>query len=980
MCPEHPPLNCSLLYQNVRGLNTKVTEFYTNCCVSDVDVILLTETWLTSSVLSGELFPASFNVFRCDRAGGRGGGVLAAISSRLYVKDLNLMSPVPSLEVLGVKITRNCVKPDQCFTVVVLYIPPSFGPHNYAELFDYLESNLDFANPVLICGDFNIPEFIKASSKAQSSNVFNAFMHFASLNNLTQHNNVLNANERILDLVLATDDLKISVTKYELPLVSEDCHHPCLNITLCDGIVSNSQFLRNPEIARFKFRSCNLENLYVAVCNIDWSTVLNSHNVNSACNEFYDILFNVIDACVPKSLSTSKACDYPVWFTRSIIDKIKIKNKHWNTYRKTKSLFHLDRVKSLRRDIRKEARTEYLLFIDRTERSLKHDPKKFWNFIDQKKRSTSVPGHMVNGDKVLTTRQDIVDAFAKHFASVFIDDNRNHSCDAGCRDFSESACEQCGKCCCDSNGLKLEFDNFKTTLSAFCIVETDILKAAKKIKANNVCGPDNLPAFFVVDCIRFLSTPLLHIFNLILNSCVYPDMWRVSKVFPVYKSAERSAVTNYRPIALLSNFSKLFECILSNFIYAHVINSISPYQHGFIRGRSTCTNLCEFTQFVSAAMDSRLQVDAIYTDLTKAFDRVHHCILLKKLKYFGICEQIVLLVKSLLVGRTQFVEYRGVRSPSYYVGSGVVQGSNLGPLLFLIFYNDVVNSISSNVYIYADDLKLARIIKCAADCFELQKDIDNLNLWCEVNKLTLNTNKCKKISFTRNNSKISFYYNVCGYPLTNSDEITDLGVIVDNHLTFVPHILHIANSAMKILGFIIRNTRDFTRIDCVKLLFYSLVRSKLEYCSVIWKPYHQTYIDLLESVLRKFAKHVHFKMLHVYPERHCSQAALLNTVNECSLYARRNVFSLIFVQKIVNGNISSDQLLSQVGLVVPRPSGRNSLTFHYNIPRTYHHLNSPMLHCFRLYNRLCNSSYDIFHDDFSHPRFKKALILMYDGT
>jgi hypothetical protein len=162
----------------------------------------------------------------------------------------------------------------------------------------------------------------------------------------------------------------------------------------------------------------------------------------------------------------------------------------------------------------------------------------------------------------------------------------------------------------------------------------------------------------------------------------------------------------------------------ANVMYSHVSHKIVPEQHGFIKGRYTVTNLVDFTQFVSKALDKRLQVDVIYTDLSKAFDRVNHCILLSKLRTCGLCDKLIMLVKALLIGRAQFVEYGGLKSNTYDTLSGVTQGSNSGPLLFLLFYNDIVKDINCKVFIYADDLKIAKIICNTGDCLDLQDSID----------------------------------------------------------------------------------------------------------------------------------------------------------------------------------------------------------------------------------------------------------------
>ena len=272
-----------------------------------------------------------------------------------------------------------------------------------------------------------------------------------------------------------------------------------------------------------------------------------------------------------KSKPKKQQSRYPIWFTRNIIAMINAKHKHWNIYRNTKSIFHLDKLKELRRDIRREARLEYIRFVRKSENSLNQDPKKFWSFVNQKRKHTSIPGSMTYNDNTLTSQQDIVNAFAAHFANTFNFDSNHHVCDNLCCDNHKVSCDLCNKICCPSLNFNENCDN-RTNLSRFSIEDGDILKAVSKMKPNNVCGSDNIPAFLIVDCINCLLLPLRHIFNLILKSCLFPKIWKISHVVPIFKAGDKTNIENYRPIALLRNVAKLFECILSEAIYSHVIS------------------------------------------------------------------------------------------------------------------------------------------------------------------------------------------------------------------------------------------------------------------------------------------------------------------------------------------------------------------------------------------------------------------------
>lgn len=252
---------------------------------------------------------------------------------------------------------------------------------------------------------------------------------------------------------------------------------------------------------------------------------------------------------------------------------------------------------------------------------------------------------------------------------------------------------------------------------------------------------------------------------------------------------------------------------------------------------------------LTEALDNNWQLDVVYTDFAKAFDRVNHTLLLYKLANLDFSRSAVKLFESYLSDRWQKVVFNGHVSERYKAISGVPQGANLGPLLFLVFINDLPAVVNNSKYaLFADDFKLWKITNSEASCYELQCDINNIYEWSQKNLLYFNINKCSTATFTKRLNQVIHQYVMNEKPIATKETITDLGVIFDKTLSFKYRIENIVNNSFRSLGFIIRNSYNFYNSVTLIKLYNTYVRSKLEYASVIWLPYYKTYIDQIEKV------------------------------------------------------------------------------------------------------------------------------------
>lgn len=507
---------------------------------------------------------------------------------------------------------------------------------------------------------------------------------------------------------------------------------------------------------------------------------------------------------------------------------------------------------------------------------------------------------MFLGTETSTTTEGICNLFAKQFASVFDDTAVNQDqIDRAIRDVPP------GAMCMSIN----EFD------------EEDVSDAIRKMKSSAIPGPDGIPSIVLIKCSSSICGPLRSIFNKSVSQAVFPQCWKKSVMFPAFKKGNKRDISNYRGVTSLCAGSKLLEILVSHKLFCAAKSYISQDQHGFFPGRSTATNLVQFTSSCLKSMEKEGQVDAVYTDLKSAFDRVNHQILLAKLDRLGVATNIVRWMKSYLTDRQLNVRLGIIESEPFTNHSGVPQGSNLGPLLFSIFFNDVCLVVPQGCRIvYADDFKIYWHVKSINDCRMLQTIIDMFASWCERNLLVISVKKCSVISFTRKRTPIIWTYHILDEPVERTSVVKDLGVMLDSELNFREHYNCIINKANRNLGFIFRISSEFRDPYCLRSLYFSLVRSLLETAVVVWSPYHNIWISRIEKIQSKFVRYA----LRFLPWRNPDE--LPPYENRCrllgmdTLQKRRDILRATFVGKVLQGEIDAPWILAQIDMnVIPRP-------------------------------------------------------------
>ena len=352
-----------------------------------------------------------------------------------------------------------------------------------------------------------------------------------------------------------------------------------------------------------------------------------------------------------------------------------------------------------------------------------------------------------------------------------------------------------------------------------------------------------------------IALPLKILFDKTMTEGKIPQDWKQAIVKPIFKKGDKHSASNYRPVSLTSVVSKLFESFIRDSISLHMRNEniLSDHQFGFTTGRSCVTQLlCCLQDWLESFEDDK-PVDVFYLDLQKAFDTVPHKRLLYKLENYGICDQVLAWIESFLLDRSQRVQVGNDTSDVLPVLSGVPQGSVLGPSLFLYYINDMPDALTCLVKIFADDTKAYSNISNKQDRDSLQDNLDKLVLWANDWQIRFNGSKCKVLHTGKNNP--IYTYNIGDSIMEVTTAEKDLGIIVDDKLTFETHIDKTIKRANKLSGMIVHNIKC-KDMSVMVPLFKALIRPIVEYGNPVWSPHLKKHINAVENVQRHFTKKI----------------------------------------------------------------------------------------------------------------------------
>jgi len=837
------------------------------------------------NIADSELGLSQFNIFRKDRSPVSsvklsGGGVLIAVSSRFT--SFLISTSVEDIECIFVALSDG---QGDVTIIGAVYVPPQQPSTTYRRFCDAVEEaylQVPKCKSICLLGDFNQP-YVDWSTIA-SPVLLPSTSHLVDLSellNLRQINSIKNSGNVMLDLVFSTNN-SASVQRALVTLLPEDRHHPPLDVALPFR-------LGKPEctvIYKKDLKRCDVEGVRQWLDTVDIKYSISEENVETQFGNFCKDLGEVVQLNSPmKRIGNS---NFPCWYGRDLQRLVILKKIAHKKYKTTLNAYHYAQFKSLRTQCKNLASLRHKEYICHIESSIPKNIKSFWSYANGLRMGSSVPHEMHYADQKSADPKEMCELISKFFSSVYKSTSSPsglflHSCHSNISNVVVSVEEVAGK-----------------------LSSLDVYKGP---------GPDGIPPCVLRHCHRELAPILASAFNLLLLKGTFPENWKLGYVVPIHKSGATNSATNYRPVVLQSVMAKVFESLVLDRLCFNFRSYISPNQHGFLSGRSTVTNLVLFQQYVMDAFSNNHQVDCLQLDFSKAFDRVSHSILLNKLEALGVGGSLLQWIESYLTGRTLMVKFASSFSRPFAVTSGVPQGSHLGPLLFNIYVNDITKLIKSEHLLFADDMKLFFKITCPRDCVILQTSLSAVYRWCKENSMDLNVSKSCVITFSRIKQPLVLDYRVGGASLPRSEVVKDLGVTFATSLNPSLHVMNTCAQANRMLGFIVRSTKDMNSVSSLLTLYKALVRPKLEYASVVWSPYQIILIEKLEAVQRRFLRLVGVRLGLGYLQAPVKQ--LEGFLGLQPLSVRRTYLDACFLKRVVQGDIDCPDLLKLMNFRVP---------------------------------------------------------------
>ena len=914
------------LHLNTRSLLPKIAELRIIAAESGAAVIAISESWLDASVDDSEIDIPNYVVHRRDRKR-TGGGVC------LYIRQDLAFNPRPDLdkdvlETLWVDILLPKTRP---ILVGVCYRPPK-----QCDFYELLEQSCNEGNgftefECVILGDYNTNVIKTTRRSALVTSMYNFERIFGLKQLITEPTRVCPTSESIIDLIFVSQQDKISQSGV-IPIGLSDHMLTFCTRKVVKGVINKHKYVKLRSLKNY-----NKEIFVQELGNSSWSNVLDSHDVEESWSYFKHNFMSVLDRLAPfKELRVKQRSES--WLTSDILELIRQRDRCLAKFRRSKSQSDYDQFLYLRNQVRyKKDKAKSKHYIDAVYEN-QNRPKKLWKVLKElgsgskgNAKSSNI-GLMI--DNVLCfDKSKVADRFNSFFteiASALV--NKLPSCTGR---FGISH-------------INRYYQSLNVTKNMFGLTnvsEDQVSAILCKMSGNKATGLDNLPAKFVKDSTSIITKPLTHVINVSINSGCIPSDLKMARVVPLFKKKSKTDCGNYRPVSVLSIVSKVFERVVYDQMNAYMNehNLLYELQSGFRSAFSTDTCLIHLTDFIKQESDKGNFTGMILLDLQKAFDTVNHGILLSKLQSLGFNDLSVQWFKSYLTGRTQVTDVDGVLSNSKGISCGVPQGSILGPLLFLIYVNDMRAAVGCKLLLYADDSALLVSGRDVSEIEEnLSMELDSVCEWLTENKLSIHLGKTESILFAtkrrlRNVNSINVSCN--GNNIVSKANVSYLGVNLDQSLTGEDIANTVIAKSSNKLKFLYRNTRNFN-LKTKKLLVSALIQSQFDYsCSSWYSGLSKKLKGRMQTMQNKIVRY----MLNVPPRHHIGFEEF-KSVGVLPVHFRVEQLKLGHMYNIVNGsapdymnfnicNVSNHHNHGTRGSVnsctVPRVGASGSTSFFY---------------------------------------------------
>ena len=611
-----------------------------------------------------------------------------------------------------------------------------------------------------------------------------------------------------------------------------------------------------------------------------WHLVFGANDVNDSYNIFIDIFMKHYNHCCPMKEHKCKK-HHKAWITNSLKDACKKKNKLHVAFKKNPTFQNEGKYKKYKNKLTNILRTCEETYYSNKFDKVKADNKETWRVLNEilnrKKRSIcNQPENYNDGKHIYKIQKDIANGFNKYFADIGP---------------SLTSKIPVGK----GNIYDHMQTNIKDSIFLTRINEFEVLKTVKNFKKKKSNDPHGLSMEILTQVIPNIVKPLTYICNKSFIEGCFPDSMKISRIVPIFKAGDKSSLNNYRPISILPQFSKLLEKLFENRLLSFVEkkNVLNDNQYGFRQNRSTTIALFDLSQKVSTFLDNKLSALGIFVDLRKAFDTIDHGILLKKVEYMGVRGIALKWVASYLNNRKQYVSFLNENSSYADVVCGVPQGSILGPLLFILYINDICNI--SNYFgftLFADDITIVSAHH-DIDILFSQANIELTKLfnWLCLNKLSLNIDKTSYILFSNKQDDPKNTINIDSINIKRVFSNKFLGVTIDHKFSWKTQIADVCKKVSRCTG-ILNKVKSILSTKILNSLYSSLVEPHFTYCVEVWGNTYRTY---LQSLYKKQKRAIRIVCKSIYL---CHSAELFMKLEVLPLFHLVKYKTAIFMYKV----------------------------------------------------------------------------------